>query len=59
MSIDWNTRIVAAARGVMATYARQWKYARRDSTATIYARDCLRRAVEWRDKARRWKECPI
>jgi len=43
----------------MAVYARQWRYARRDSTAQNYAADCLRRALEWRDKSRRWKGGPV
>ena len=59
MNADDNRRIVAAARGIMATYARRGVAARRDYTQKDYAADCLRRAVEWRDKARRWKECPI
>jgi len=59
VSADWNRRLVNIARGIMAVYARQWRYARRDSTAQNYAVDCLRRALEWRDKSRRWKGGPV
>jgi hypothetical protein len=59
MSIEWNRRLVAVARGIMGTWARKAVAARRDYTQKEYGADCLRRAVEWREKARRWKECPV
>jgi hypothetical protein len=58
MSAEFHARIIRAARGIMGTYARQWRAAARDYTQADYATERLAKAVEWRDKARRWKEIP-
>ena len=59
MSAEWNRQLVAVARGMMSCWARRAVAARRDYTQAAYAQKCLERAIEWRDKARRWKMCPI